>query len=62
MARHNEASTQRAAPSDHLFQWKPLNLHRLQNVALFTPNPRGADGRQRWIRAVDLRLARGSQL
>ena len=40
MARDNEASTQRAAPSQSpSFQWKPLTLHGLQNVALFTPNP-----------------------
>jgi len=40
MAPHNEASTQRAAPSQSpSFQWKPLTLHGLQNLALFTPNP-----------------------
>ena len=40
MARHNEASTQRTAPSQSpSFQWKPLTLHGLQNVALFTLEP-----------------------
>ena len=40
MGRHNEASTQRAAPSQSpSFQWKPLTLHGLHNVALFTPTP-----------------------